>query len=156
MLETWGWQSMKTCKVYRNGSVYLGKVAEDNGFVGQSYLITMPGALVIVRPGASVGELRRSIELAMTEFELAQNKEATRDALWVRSDKRTVASAFGLIARMAAELAGEVEILRNWAIDESKVKIGYKGDEEREVLKMLGLDGSDESESEHEPETGAV
>ena len=153
---------MKTCKVYRNGSVYLGKVAEDNGFVGQSYLITMPGALVIVRPGASVGELRRSIELAMTEFELAQNKEATRDALWVSSDKRTVANAFGLIARMAAELAREVEIFRNWAIDESKVKISSKGDEEREMLKMLGLDGSDEvdTEPEHghevEHETGGV
>lgn len=155
---------MKTCKVYGNGTVYLGKAAEDNGFVGQSYLITMPGALVIVRPGASVGELRRSIELAMTEFELAQNKEATRDALWVSSDKRTVASAFGLIARMAAELAGEVEILRNWAVDESKVKISSKGNEEREVRKMLGLDGSDEVEHDvevdtehgHEHETGVV
>ena len=138
---------MKTCKVYRNGSVYLGKVAEDNGFVGESYLITMPGALVIVRPGASILELRRSIEIAMTEFELAQNKEATRDALWLKSDKRTVASAFTLIARLASELSSEVELLRSWAVNDSgKSKVSIKEEGEREILRAMRLDGETEGD----------
>ena len=123
---------MKTCKVYRNGTAYLGKVAEENGFVGQDYLITMPGALVIVRPGASVGELRRSIDLAVIEFDLAQNKDATRDALWAKSDKRTVANAFTLIARLASQLSSEVEILRNWAIDTGESDKQKAGEQEHE------------------------
>ena len=157
---------VKEAVVYPNSTVYLGNQMVKLGFLGKVLVLYMPDAVVIARPGVTAGEFNTSIHQAAAEF-YAVSREKGMDCMPDDASAGELASeALSVLGHRIGQVLKDCEVLRkrvegrekDMEIESRKIDGAEGRDKEREVLKMLGLDGSDEVEvePEHEHETGAV
>ena len=156
--------------VYPNSTVYLGNQMVKLGFLGKVLVLYMPDAVVIARPGVTAGEFNTSIHQAAAEF-YAVSREKGMDSMPGDVGAKEMASeALSVLGHRIGQVLKDCEVLRKRVegrekdreIESRKIDGAEGRDKEREVLKMLGLDGGEkveaDTEVEHEPghETGAV
>lgn len=163
---------VKEAVVYPNSTVYLGRQMAKLGFLGKVLVLYMPDAVVIARPGVTAGEFNTSIHQAAAEFYAVSREKGMDNMPGDVGAKEMASEALSVLSHRIGQVLKDCEVLRkrvegrekDMEIESRKIDGAEGRDKEREVRKMLGLDGSEkvehgievDTEPEHEHETGAV
>jgi hypothetical protein len=60
----------KQISIYEHGQAYLGKDAEEDGYKGKTDAYFNTVTIAIVRPGSSLKEIKRSLEMTLEDIEI--------------------------------------------------------------------------------------
>lgn len=62
-------------KVYKSGHAFIGKRVTDTGYVGDVETLANSCTITLIKPDASLGEVRHSLEVVLMDIDLRIKQE---------------------------------------------------------------------------------
>ena len=69
----------KSIKIFDKGAAYLGKEANEQGYIGETDAFFNAVTITIIKPHTSLEDVKRSLEITIQDIELRIKAEKSED-----------------------------------------------------------------------------